>query len=60
MHPDLMLEIARFHIEELHAEAARARLVKEARAAGGVPRASQLWTGLGFGKLRSKTALSAR
>lgn len=56
MHPDLMLDIARLHIEELHAKAARARLVKEAKATGGVPRASQLWTGLGFGKLRSKTA----
>lgn len=56
MHPDTMLDIARLHIEELHNEAARARLVKGRRRAGSVSRASGFWTGIGLGKLRSKTA----
>lgn len=56
MHPDMSFDIARFHIEELHDQAARARLVMGRRRVRPVSRGSRSWTGLGFGKLRSNTA----
>lgn len=56
MHPVMAFDIARFHIEDLHNQAARGRLVKGQRRVRPVSRVSGFWTGLGFGKLRSKTA----
>lgn len=56
MHPDMMLDLARLHIEELRNEAARARLVKDPRRARSGSRASRFRAGIGLKNLRSKAA----
>lgn len=56
MHPDMAYDMARFHIEDLHRQAARHRLARlQSRVPAG-PRPSGIWTGLGFRRLRSKSA----
>lgn len=54
MYPDTMLDLAKVHIQELHKEAARARLARSQSPKEAGPRASAIWIGLG--KVRSKTA----
>lgn len=56
MHPDMIFDLGKFQIQELHKEAARRRLAKDPSHIPAVPRDSGMWGRFSFGKLRSKTA----
>lgn len=55
MHPEMMFQLTKFRMEELHKEAARQRLASGRSRIRTARRASKVWGRLGFG-LRSKTA----
>ncbi|MDQ3981983.1 MAG: hypothetical protein M3271_04805 [Actinomycetota bacterium] len=56
MHPDILGELAKSKIQELHAAAARARAAGALEDASDVRRASRVWTAFGLRRLRSKPA----
>lgn len=56
MHPEVMLDIVKLHIEDLHREAAQARLAAETSRRRSLPNLSSLWSGLGVRKVLSRTA----
>lgn len=56
MHPEMNFDLAMFRIDELHRQAAEARLARGWRHHRSFARGSKLWSGLRPRKLRTKAA----
>lgn len=54
MHPEMKLELAKLRINDLHRQAAEARLARHCRRES--PRITGLWAGLRSATLRTRTA----
>lgn len=56
MHPHIMGELTRMRIEDLHAQATRARLAKATRESERTGRKARPWVGAAVVKARSSVA----